>query len=735
MNYIKVAVYANIDRLLTYKTDLDVSDKKGCRVIVPLGRKYASGVIIEQLAGGKSNNLPEEKIKQVYKFLDEKPVIDDKMIKLGLWASDYYLSAPGTIFSAMLSALNKIVSRRVIALVLPAADLEKLGDNEKKIIEFLKSKRRKRAFFKDMEKKLGIKDTDGAVKALKEKGIITDADEAAINIVKSKMFGQDTIGQDKAKEIELNSFQKEALGKISENIGKNQYKTFLLFGITGSGKTEVYIRAVKCCIQKGRKAIVLVPEIFLTPQMLERFQQEFKDSIAVFHSGLKQSERLNEWQKMKDGAVDIVIGTRSAVFAPFADLGLIIVDEEFDSSFKQENNPKYNARDLAVYRGKISNATVILGSATPSIETYNNARSGKYEFIKLPERIAARPMPEVKIIDLKFDSKVEKFFFLSETLLQEMRASLGNNEQVILFINRRGFSNYVLCRKCGYVEKCVNCDIPLIYHKHDDMFICHYCGFEKKPEVFCPMCKTRLLYKGVGTQKVEEIISKFFPGKKIERIDIDSMRDKQRYFEVYKAIKDREVDILIGTQMIAKGFDFPEVTFVGVVSIDTILNLPDFRSEERVFQLLMQVAGRTGRGDKPGKVIIQTFNPGNTAIQSVKNYETEKFYEEQIKIRKKLNYPPFSRLAQIIVHDKNEEKCAKSADEARNHIDVLIKRENIKSIGILGPAPAPLSRIRGKYRYSIILKGTSLSDLNYIAREMKTGIKGLEITIDPINVL
>jgi len=732
MLYVKVAVYSNIDKLLTYKAGTDLNIQPGCRVIVPLGRKYATGLVTE--VATSLSGISEIKIKPIHKLIDETPVIDEKMIKLGLWAADYYLAAPGKMFSAMLSALNKSISRRIITLSQPDIETDKLSEGEKRIIEYLKVKRKKRALFLDIEKAIEI-NIDFSVKTLKEKGIVTDIDEAKLYKVKAKTFKIWLDSGQKPGEIRLNPYQKQALEKIEAGIDKGSYRTFLLLGITGSGKTEVYIRAAKHCLESGRQAIVLVPEIFLTPQILERFRQEFKDKIALFHSALRPSERLNEWQKMKTGEANIVIGTRSAIFAPFTNPGLIIVDEEFDGSYKQESTPRYNARDLAVYRGSLSNAAVILGSATPSVETYSNAKTGKYEFINLPERIASRPMPEVKIIDLKFEPGFDNSMFLSEEMLKELRATLDNKEQAILFINRRGFSSYVFCPKCGYIEKCPNCDIPLIYHRHEDALVCHYCDTAKKPDQLCPSCGKKLLYKGIGTQKVEDVIAKLFPDKRIERVDIDSMEDAARYFKVYNAIKNREIDILIGTQMIAKGFDFPEVTFVGVVSIDTVLNLPDFRSEERVFQLLMQVAGRTGRGDKPGKVIIQTYNPLNTAVQSVKNYETEKFYEEQLEIRKKLFYPPFARLIQIIVQDKSEEKCSETAEAVRKQMDSFISKAGIKSINILGPAPAPLTRIRGKYRYSIILKGRSLADLNRVARQIKDTGKDMSIIVDPINML
>ena len=440
---------------------------------------------------------------------------------------------------------------------------------------------------------------------------------------------------------------------------------------------------------------------------------------------------------MKNSEVDVVVGTRSAVFAPFESPGLIVVDEEFDSSYKQDSEPRYSARDCAVYRAALCGATVVLGSATPSAETYYNAVTGKYGMLKLPERVSKRPMPEIEVVDLKIDANKNNGLFLSNNLIKGMQDSLDSGGQVILFISRRGYSNYNFCMDCGTVEKCVNCDIPLVYHKTTNKLKCHYCDYEKPPALICPKCKKPIAYKGAGTQRVEDVINKFFPDKKIERIDMDSMSDKSEYFKVYNRIKNKEIDILIGTQMITKGFDFPEVTFVGVVSIDTVLNLPDFRSEERVFELLMQVAGRTGRGEKPGRVVIQTFNPQNPAIEMTRTYSTEKFYEEQLKIRKELGYPPFGKMMQVIIQDENEEKAFNDAEKIADIVQKTINKEAMKMISILGPAEAPLSRIRNKYRVSIILKSKNAKSLNIIGRAIKQNSRGLDVAVivDPVNTL
>lgn len=728
--FVNVAVYSNIDNLLTYKIESDKEPVKGIRIIVPLGKKIVTGVIVEILKQGENPGISNEKIKFIKEIIDTEPVLTEELIKLGLWISDYYLCAPGIVFATMLSALHKVSSHKVIKFI---KDDEQQKGIKRQIIEYLK--KNDETTLKSIIKNLKVKNIYAAINDLERQGIIEIKEEQKVYGVKKKTEEPDKSLDSVKFDFELTDDQKKAFEKIKENIEKGEYKTFLLFGITGSGKTEIYIKATEEVIRKGKKAIILVPEIFLTPQILENFKKKFGEKIAIYHSGLSKSERLNEWQKIRKGLVDIVIGTRSAVFAPFENPGLLVVDEEFDTSYKQENDPKYNARDVAVYRGYINNCTVILGSATPSVESYYNALSGKYEMLILSKRVRQRPLPEIKIIDLKFEKNWEKNF-LSDGMVKEIENALLNEEQVILFMNRRGFANYIICYKCGFVLKCKNCDIPLTYHKQENILKCHYCDDEIKPVNLCPNCKSQLFYKGLGTQKIEDVIQKFFPEKKIARIDIDSMKGKKQYFEMYKKIKNKEIDIMIGTQMIAKGFDLPEVTFVGVVNIDNVLNLPDFKSDERVFQLLMQVAGRCGRGDKEGKVVIQTFSPESIGLKYIKNYETEEFYKKQLELRKIMNYPPYASLIQVILQNENKEKGMEQAKKIRAEIDKFLNENKITTVDILGPAEAPLSKIRNKYRFSIILKGKIRKDLNKLGKKIKS-IKNFDLVVivDPVNIL
>ncbi len=737
MYYIKVAVFANIENLLTYKAGPEAQYKKGCRVIVPLGTKLITGIVIEVFDDPKKIDFPEAKLKSIHEFIDTEPVMSGKMIKLGLWISSYYLCAPGITLSAMLAPLYRVTSKKVVTLNTDFSETMPLTEKQKTVIDYLLGRRGKKALIEDIEKETKLRNIASVIRELEEKGALETHNRKKTEGLKGKTEEPGTGVAEEIAAFGLNLKQQEALTAITKAVDKGDFKTFLLFGITGSGKTEVYIKAAEHVISLGKQVIVLVPEIFLTPQIMERFKRRFGEEIAIYHSGLKDTERLNEWLKMKENRVKLVIGTRSAVFAPFDKLGLIVVDEEFDTSYKQDNDPRYNARDVAIYRAKEEGATVILGTASPSVETYYNAVSGKFEMLKMPARVENRPMPVVKVIDLKYDSNKINDLFLSNDLIKEMRFTLEADEQAILFINRRGFSSFVFCPKCGYREKCRSCDIPLVFHKIDKVLKCHYCDFTKPPQYICPSCGSDMFYKGEGTQKIEEVIGKFFPQKRVTRVDIDAMKDKATYFEIYKKIKEKQTDILVGTQMIAKGFDFPEVTFVGVVSIDAVLNMPDFRAEERVFQLLLQVAGRTGRGTKPGAVIIQTFTPESGAIRHVRDYSVDAFYEEQLKLRKSMGYPPFGRLIQIIISDKTKTKAEKDADKIAEKIAGLTRKHNLRGFAVLGPAEAPLSKIRDKYRYSIILKSASVKDLHFVGAEIKKEKKTIDLAviIDPLNMM
>jgi len=735
MKYVNVAVFANIDNVLTYKTETSENGLKGRRVIVPVASKYAVGVVVEEISVSEIKIEPS-KIREIKEIIDETSILNDEMIKLGLWISDYYLSAPGLVFSTMIAPFAKSRSKTKIMLNDVIPDGLNLSKDEIAVIDFLKQRNGKKTDVKIVEKKTGIKDLKKTIKILKEKNVINL--ETVIKTKESKTEIEDVYkGKGIEKNVVLNEEQQIAFDKIQKAIDDEKYKCFLLMGITGSGKTEVYIKASEYVIKKGKKAIILVPEIFLTPQILERFKGVFKDRIAVYHSGLSDGQRLSEWSRIKNGEVDIAIGTRSAVFVPFEKPGLIIVDEEFDTSYKQENDPKYNGRDVAVMRTHMNGGVVVLGSATPCIETYYNAITNKYELLELKKRVNDKPLPEIMTVDLKYEKNFSGNFMFSDEMVKQMNYAMENHDQAILFINRRGFSSYVFCFNCGNVIKCVNCDIPLVYHRDVSKMRCHYCSFEKAPETACPKCGKPIIFKGIGTQRVENVIKKFFPEKNVLRVDMDSMRDRDKYFETYEKIKNGEIDILVGTQMITKGFDFPEMNFAGIVNIDNVLNLPDFRSDERVFQLLTQVAGRIGRGDKPGLVVVQTFRPESIGVKSASEYDSKGFYEKQIEIRKQFKYPPFSKLLQIISQNEKQEISLKKIDRIKEIVDDVVKKYGFKDVIILGPAPAPLSRIRNKYRYSMILKCSNVNEIKIIGKTVKKERHGndLAVIVDPISTL
>lgn len=533
--------------------------------------------------------------------------------------------------------------------------------------------------------------------------------------------------------------QTEALISIIDYIKQGRFGVFLVHGITGSGKTEVYLQSINEILKMGKSAIVLVPEISLTHQTIERFKSRFQTQIAIFHSRLSSRERYDEWQRMYNGEARICIGARSAIFAPLKNLGLIVVDEEHENTYKQyDTNPRYNARDVAVVRAKFSEAVVILGSATPSLESYYNSKIGKYRYISLPERIDNSRLPEVKIIDMRDELKTKNYSIFSGLLKETIKERIKKNEQVIIFLNRRGFSTFVQCRECGFVLKCNNCEITLTYHIKDNSLRCHYCNYSQIAPAICPNCHgINIGYFGFGTQRVQEDLQRLFPEANICRMDLDTTTKKGSHQAILSSFKSGKFDIMIGTQMIAKGLDFPNVTLVGVVSADIGLNLPDFRATERTFSLLTQVAGRAGRGTIHGLVIIQTYNPEHYAILSASNHDYKSFYDKEIVFRQQLNYPPFFRLVNLTLKGKVEENVRRGIEE----ISVIIKGSEIAPfIILLGPAPCALSKIKGQYRWQILLKSkgsTSGNMRNLIKKSINkiNQIRGLNIDIDPVGML
>jgi primosomal protein N' (replication factor Y) len=541
--------------------------------------------------------------------------------------------------------------------------------------------------------------------------------------------------------------QKEVLQTIKRRLERQEFSTCLLNGVTGSGKTEVYYRAVKHTIDMGRKAILMLPEIGLAVYTEGIFKSRLGQRVGMFHSGLSRGERYDQWMRMFRDEIDVVIGARSALFAPLSRLGLIIVDEEYDSSYKQEEGPRYQARDAAIVRGKIENALVILGSGTPSVQSFHNAATGRYQLLPMPERIDKRPMPDIEIVDMKKVCNGDRSDnILSPALKKAIEDNLVGRRQTILFLNRRGFSSVYLCRSCGEAVRCRNCDLTLTYHLKDNRLVCHYCGFSFKPPMKCPACgHERMRAYGFGTERLEKELGEMFPSARTGRFDRDSTRGKGQAFNILKKFNEGEIDILVGTQMITKGYDFPRVTLVGVISADLSLGFPDFRAGERTFQLLSQVAGRAGRGNLKGKVIVQAFNPDHYAIVAAKRHDYAYFFNREKELREQLGYPPFSYLACLRFQGKNQRDTQDTASKMGHEIESIIQRwpKKGKEIQVLGPAECPMSKLKNKYRWQILIKSKGTGLLHYLLKEMeglsknilrKKGV-GIIIDVDPYQML
>lgn len=615
---------------------------------------------------GLSSSCKLKNLKPIVRVLDRAPLIDPQILKLTKWISEYYYSSRG---EAIAAAVPGVLKRS------------------------LKGKKRTR-------KKPPEEDVE-------------------------YIDGSD-------KHLSPTPEQKRALGLIKECMDNETHRVFLLHGVTGSGKTEVYLQSIAHTLSAGRSSIILVPEILLTPQTVARFKARFGERIAVLHSRLLGSRRAYEWERIVSGEARVVVGARSAIFAPVKDLGLVVVDEEHETSYKQEDVPRYNAREVAIKRAEISNAVVILGSATPSLESFYAARIGRYTLIELPERIDSRLLPEVEIVDMREElGRAKKFPILSQSLKAWIDKDISEGKQAILFLNRRGFSTFISCRKCGYVLTCKSCSVSLTYHFHTKKLICHHCSYKLDPPDVCPKCNSGYVkYWGIGTEKVESEVHRLFPNAVISRMDTDATHKRGSHEKVLAKFKDGETDILIGTQMIAKGLDFPKVTLVGVVSADTALNLPDYRSGERTFNLLTQVAGRAGRGDLGGRVIIQTYTPGHYSIQAAKNHDYLSFYDKEISFRKDLNLPPFCHMVSLTFRGRKEESVLRVSESFRDRLE---KKDKQKKIKILGPAPAPISRMKGMYRWNLFLKSDKVEDVTSLLKRVLGNRRregGVIVTVD-----
>jgi primosomal protein N' (replication factor Y) len=542
-------------------------------------------------------------------------------------------------------------------------------------------------------------------------------------------------------EFKLTAHQEAAFHTIETAISKRSFSPFLLHGITGSGKTEVYIRAMRAALQGGRGAMMLVPEIALTPILSRRLRAHFGDQIAIFHSSLSRGERFDEWSRLRTGEARVVLGTRSAVFAPVNSLGLIIVDEEQDSSYRQEESPFYNARDTAIVRAQRGSAAVVLGSATPSLESFHNAQTGKYQYLELPERIGERRLATAELVDMReVFARQKKPVVLSDDLLEAIEQTHSKSEQSIILLNRRGYSSFILCRSCGESIMCPNCEVTLTFHRGDRVLICHYCNHRERAPSQCPACESKYIYYvGEGTEQVEELMRKRFPQLRIGRIDRDTKSRRREFEQTLLDFEKGELDMLVGTQMLAKGHDFPNVTFVGVISVDAGLALPDFRAAERTFQLITQVAGRAGRGDRPGRVLIQTYHPHHYALKHAVAQDYLGFYNEEIRHRRNHQYPPFVALALLLTRHKDANRAYEFAQQTKK---ALVEADANRTCRVLGPAPAPLARLRAEFRFHVLMKSRSRKQMRAV---IDLALKALEdaghdlrhvsLEIDPISMM
>lgn len=714
--------------------------KPGMRVGVPLGhrRKATPGWCV----GVKEGSSAHRKLRDVTELYDESPLCDAALVRLVMWMSHYYQVPAGQVFDTLIpSSVRAAAGTRqttyfTVSPDLTAEQIEKLPAKQKNVIECLIA-RQKPMTAADLA--VTARCTEDPIRRLRKKQCVVPEVRREMHSG-IRIQAQNNDGEAK-QDFTLTPQQTVALERVNAAIDSGRGRTLLLHGVTGSGKTEVYIQAIEHVVSQAGSAIVMVPEISLTPQTRGRFESRF-DSVAVLHSQMSPSERHFHWQRIRRGEVQVVIGPRSAVFAPLPNLGLIVLDEEHDTSFKQDTQPRYHARKVAHARAMALGVPLLLGSATPSMEAWHATQSGHAELISMPERVANRPMPDVQLVDLRIRDDRGGSGAISRPLHAAIDETLRDNGQAILLLNRRGFATTIQCPACGHVVACPDCDMPLTHHRDGGKAMCHYCDYTIGTPPLCPACRfDGIRYGGLGTQKLEIEAKAKFPEAKIARMDSDTMKRPGSHQRVLSEFRSGEINLLLGTQMIAKGLDFPNVLLVGVINADSALHFPDFRAAERTFQLVTQVAGRTGRGDRGGRVIVQTFSPEHPAIQAASQHDYLKFVEDEMVNRRKFNYPPLGSVARIIIRGPLEDKTEAVADA------ILARLESARDllgveVRILGPAPPPIVRLRGKYRFHLLLQSTEAALVGETIRraladfkvDPKEEIEYL-IDIDPMNLL
>ncbi|MGV3274287.1 primosomal protein N' [Staphylococcus sp. 11261D007BR] len=750
-----------VDKTFDYIIPQQFKDiiKPGIRVVVPFGPRKIQGYVMNCIDDAQSE-MDLSRLKPIIEVKDITPELTEELVQLSEWYHRNFISKRISILEAMLPSAIKAKYQKAFQIVdasqLPEEILslfnqegyydyqkaqkennveamsfylstgaikevtrlqqrtkkrtqkavricsdvnpdELLGRLENKpkqyeLICFLLDEQHRDVFLKELH---DMSFSPSSIKTLEKYQLIEKYDAVVErDPYEGRVFEAD-------EKQSLTSEQMQAYQSLSEAVQERRSETFLLHGVTGSGKTEVYLHIIEDVLNQGQNAMMLVPEIALTPQMVLRFKARFGDEVAVLHSALSAGERYDEWQKIRDGRARVSVGARSSIFAPFKHLGIIIIDEEHEATYKQEDYPRYHAKDIAEWRGRYHHCPLVLGSATPSLESYARAEKGVYTLLSMPNRVNQRPLPNIEVLDMREELANGNRSMFSETLAEGIEARLERKEQVVLFLNRRGYASFMLCRDCGHVPQCPHCDISLTYHKTNDQLKCHYCGYQEQAPMRCPNCESEHIRQmGTGTQRVEELLQQRFPEARIIRMDVDTTSKKGSHEKLLNQFGSGQGDILLGTQMIAKGLDFPNITLVGVLNADTMLNLPDFRSSERTFQILTQVAGRAGRHDKTGEVIIQTYNPDHYAIEYVKQANYLEFYRKEMTYRQLAHYPPYYYLINFTVaHEQMKEVL-----QASTHIHQLLIQQLSEQALILGPSPAPLSRINNEYRFQVLVK-------------------------------
>lgn len=708
----------NVDKTFDYIVPFEYIEniKIGMRVKVPFASRELEGFVLD-LVNSTDDNY---ELKEIISIVDTEPILNNELLHLGQFMSKKYFSTLISCYQTMLpkalKAQNKTtINKKMIKYVeLCSNSFPKLKPNQEKIVEYLRINGKVK---KEEVNKISV----SGVNTLIKNGIIIES------LIEEYRLVTKDINKEK-ETFKLTVEQQEAKNKI---LSQTQSSVFLLHGVTGSGKTVVYMEIVEEMLNRGKDSIFLVPEISLTPQMVYHFKSRFGDEVAVLHSRLSEGEKYDEYRKIVEGKVHIVVGARSAVFAPFKNLGAIIIDEEHTTSYKQDNNPKYSAIEIAIERAKNNNAIVILGSATPSLETYARSIKGLYTLVELKHRVNTNNLPLVEIVDMSKEKHRGSIF--SSRLITEVNKRLEEHEQIILLLNRRGYSSFITCSNCGYTAKCPHCDITLTYHKTSNTLRCHYCGYADKMNDICPSCGEKAIKTlGTGTEKVEEEIKKVFNAR-VVRMDLDTTSKKESHEKIITAFKNHEYDILLGTQMIAKGLDFSNVTLVGVINADTSLMIPNYRSNEYTFQLLMQTAGRSGRGEKNGSVIIQTFNPEHYAITLASKHDYIDFFKQEMEVRRKLSYPPYYYLIYIKVIGKDYNKISIES----NKIASILTRE-LKNSKILGPTTCSVFKLNGLFRFGIIIKYKKEEKMEEVLQSLVNHYKGnqtvkVDIDVNPNN--